>query len=126
MSDEARNFVAPIPDDTQFVRWYATGDPDRGGPADVALICRVDKRMVSLVVMTGNHRGKRFDSVRHISDPKLTINSDHRIDGAWDFTLADIRLNEWKAGIERQLAGLRMNIGRKNARDAKEELVHQE
>lgn len=126
MNDDIRNFVAPIPDDTQIVRWYSTGDPEKGGSADVALICRVDKRMVSLAVMTGNSRGKTFHSVRHVSDPKLKLGPDHRIDGAWDFTAEHLRRQEWETKIENQIAALRLNIGRKNARDAKEELVHQE
>ena len=30
--------------------------------------------------------GGYYESVRHIDDPKLKINSDHRENGAWDFT----------------------------------------
>ena len=30
--------------------------------------------------------GANYDAVRHLGDPKLKINSDHRENGAWDYT----------------------------------------
>lgn len=121
------DFVPPVPQENQIVRWFPPKncDPDRPGSSDVAIVCSCGKRMVTVVLITGDHRGKRYDA-RHISDPKLKLNTEQRADGAWEFLAEDIRRREWEAKIEGQIAALRLNLGRKNAREAKEELVSQE
>lgn len=119
-------FTAPRPEESDFVRWFASGDPDKLSTADIAIVCRVDSRMVSLMVMTGASRGRRYDSVRHVSDPKLKLGKDQRLDGAWDYTTEYYRRREWEKKMENAIDGLRLNIGRAKAREEKRELVSQE
>ena len=120
LKEAARTFVSPKPKETQFVRWYPTGDPSRLNSPQLGVATRIENRTIDVFVLTGNSRGKTFSGVRHVSDPKLSLSPEHRAEGAWDFTAEDVRRREWETDIEHQLAGLRLNVGRKNARESKE------
>lgn len=62
------------------VLYYSSGLRDRH--QSIATVIRVGAR--SLMVKTAE--GHIKEAVRHINDPKLTLNSDQRESGAWDFT----------------------------------------
>ena len=64
------------------VIFYPTGRRD--SHVTVAFLVRTSRTGRNVMLKTVD--GLVYDAVRHVSDPKLEINSDHRENGAWDFT----------------------------------------
>jgi hypothetical protein len=73
--------------------------------------------------------GRRVDAVRHVSDPKLSLNADQREQGAWDFTDEHYENKMFQVQMERRVKALEKQIaalitkqpqakGRKNAKGA--------
>jgi hypothetical protein len=101
--EEIDSFVMPTVDHGAVVAWYPNGLPsDR---PQVGYVIRVQHR--GLTIMTAAN-GVR-DIVRHITDPKLRLNPEHRENGGWDYT------EDYK---ERQaeVAGLQARVTRLEAR----------
>ena len=65
------------------VTFYATGMVEGTEPR-IGFVVRMSRSGRNLVLRAAG--GGYYESVRHIDDPKLKINSDHRENGAWDFT----------------------------------------
>lgn len=76
--EELENYVMPRPAKGQIVLWYAHGNPTEA--AEVAFVRQVGKRSLTL-----NVNGVGYDTVRHLTDPKLSLNQWQRASGAWDF-----------------------------------------
>ena len=72
------------------VIFYPTGRSD--SRLTVAFMVRVSRTGRNVMLKTVD--GLVYDAVRHVTDPKLDINSDHRENGAWDFTEEYKRLEE--------------------------------
>lgn len=94
--EELSEFQMPMPHVGQTVLWYPLG--------------RVDQRHVRAAIVTAVRNGSvsvwqvgayARDGVKHITDPRLRMNSEQRADGAWDFTPADIRLSRFLDHLER-------------------------
>ena len=65
------------------VTFYTTGMV-AGTEPRIGFVVRMSRSGRNLVLRAAG--GGYYESVRHIDDPKLKINSDHRENGAWDFT----------------------------------------
>jgi len=65
------------------VTFYTTGMVSGTEPR-IGFVVRMSRSGRNLVLRAAG--GGYYESVRHIDDPKLKINSDHRENGAWDFT----------------------------------------
>lgn len=65
------------------VSFHPTGR-DEGTHPQLAFVVRISR--TGRNIMLRNVNGGINESVRHVDDPKLEINSDHREGGAWDFT----------------------------------------
>lgn len=77
---ELANYTMPEIREGAPIRWYRTGTAVRD--SILGFVTRVRHRSVSVWLTTG----LRYDTVRHLSDPKLKANSDQREQGAWDYT----------------------------------------
>ena len=82
-NEELHNFKMPEVVVGTPVTYYPTGMIE-GSDVRVGFIIRVSRSGRNVVVRTAD--GGHFESVRHIDDPKLKLNVDHREAGAWDFT----------------------------------------
>ena len=65
------------------VTFYANGMVEGTEPR-IGFVVRLSRSGRNLVLRAAG--GGYYESVRHIDDPKLLLNSDHRENGAWDFT----------------------------------------
>ena len=65
------------------VTFYTTGMVEGTEPR-IGFVVRMSRSGRNLVLRAAG--GGYYESVRHIDDPKLKINADHRENGAWDFT----------------------------------------
>jgi hypothetical protein len=65
------------------VTFYANGMVEGTEPR-IGFVVKMSRSGRNLVLRAAG--GGYYESVRHIDDPKLKINSDHRENGAWDFT----------------------------------------
>lgn len=65
------------------VTFYATGMV-AGTEPRIGFVVKMSRSGRNLVLRAAG--GGYYESVRHIDDPKLKINADHRENGAWDFT----------------------------------------
>jgi len=82
-NEELHNFIMPEVVVGTPVAYYPTGMIE-GSDVRVGFIIRISRSGRNVVVRTAE--GGHFESVRHIDDPKLKLNVDHREAGAWDFT----------------------------------------
>ena len=82
-NEEIYNFVMPEVVVGTPVTYYPTGMIE-GSDVRVGFIIRISRSGRNVVVRTAD--GGHFESVRHLDDPKLKLNADHREAGAWDFT----------------------------------------
>ena len=65
---------------TQVI-WYRHGKK-RTQDATIGYLVHCGNRTATIYLCTG----RRVDAVRHINDPKLSLSSEQREQGAWDFT----------------------------------------
>ena len=63
--------------------------------------------------------GATWDSVRHVEDPKLSWNSDHREGGSWDFTDEHKRLEKERHEIKARLDALEFSATKSTGRTKK-------
>jgi hypothetical protein len=82
-NEELHNFIMPEVVVGTPVAYYPTGMIE-GSDVRVGFIIRISRSGRNVVVRTAE--GGHFESVRHLDDPKLKLNVDHREAGAWDFT----------------------------------------
>jgi hypothetical protein len=82
-NEELHNFKMPEVVVGTPITYYPTGMTE-GSDVRVGFIIRVSPSGRNVVVRTAD--GGHYESVRHIDDPKLRLNADHREAGAWDFT----------------------------------------
>ena len=111
---EIANYEMPSIREGAPVRWYRYGTAEN--TAVLGFVTKVKSR--SVVIWTTH--GLRYDNVRHISDPKLRMDSDQRADGAWDYT------EDYKA--EQEVRELRDLVKKLDARRiaAMEKLIDQQ
>jgi len=77
------DFDMPEVDEGTPISYYANGKRDTSFPR-LGFVIRISRSGRNLMLRTSD--GHIFDAVRHLDDPKLRINSDHRENGAWDYT----------------------------------------
>lgn len=77
--DPIHSFVMPRPEIGQCITWFPSGER-KGG--ETSFVLNVGRRNIVLRTATGTP----METVRHIDDPKLKLNADQRMSGAWDFT----------------------------------------
>ena len=77
------DFDMPEVDEGTPVAYYPNGKRDTSFP-QLGFVIRISRSGRNLMLRTAD--GQVFDAVRHLEDPKLRINSDHRENGAWDYT----------------------------------------
>lgn len=80
---DTENFEMPEVAIGTPVTFYATGMVEGTEPR-IGFVVRMSRSGRNLVLRAAG--GGYYESVRHIDDPKLKINADHRENGAWDFT----------------------------------------
>lgn len=85
--DPVAAYEMPRPVLGQGVTWYSMGT--RSGAGEMAFVIHVGKRNIVL----SRASGLAVESVRHIDDPKLQMNSEQRANGAWDFTDRDKQID---------------------------------
>jgi|TARA_R110002110_G_scaffold117190_1_gene289739 hypothetical protein len=77
------DFDMPEVDEGTPVSYYPNGKRDTSFPR-LGFVVRISRSGRNLMLRTSD--GQIFDAVRHLSDPKLRINVEHRENGAWDYT----------------------------------------
>ena len=80
--DLARTFVMPPVDPGDEVLWFPLAD--RNKPPHIAVVRANYHQQIE--VTTRGPVGQEYDSVRHVDDPKLILNTNYRKFGAWDYT----------------------------------------
>ena len=65
------------------VSFLPNGRRDNSVPR-LGFAIRISRSGRNLMIRTAD--GQVYDAVRHLDDPKLRINSEHRENGAWDYT----------------------------------------
>lgn len=102
-SEEITEFTMPEALQGTEVSFYKNGMAE-GRPPELGTIVRVhnSRRTVTIQIAGGTIQ----QSVRHLDDPKLRINSDHRENGAWDFTPEYKRREREVLEINQRLARL--------------------
>ena len=78
----ARTFVMPPVDPGDEVLWFPLAD--RNKPPHIAVVRANYHQQIE--VTTRGPVGQEYDSVRHVDDPKLILNTNYRKFGAWDYT----------------------------------------
>ena len=78
----ARTFVMPSVDPGDEVLWFPLAD--RNKPPHIAVVRANYHQQIE--VTTRGPVGQEYDSVRHVDDPKLILNTNYRKFGAWDYT----------------------------------------
>lgn len=66
------------------VLWYNTGDSSYGEGV-LALVTKVTGNAISVSLQGENYAGMSIKEVPHASDPRLSLNSDCRENGCWDY-----------------------------------------
>jgi hypothetical protein len=87
--DQILNFEMPTIKVGAPVSFYPTGQAEGQYP-QLAFVVRISRSGRN--VMLRNVNGQINEAVRNIEDPKLQLNSDHRENGAWDFTDEEKRI----------------------------------
>ena len=118
-NEELHNFVMPEVVVGTPVTYYPTGMIE-GSDVRVGFIIRISRSGRNVVVRTAD--GGHFESVRHIDDPKLKLNVDHREAGAWDFTEFHKAELVERQGIESRLDRLE---GRKTTSPPAPEMIEE-
>jgi hypothetical protein len=77
------DFDMPIISEGTPVAFFPNGRRDNSVPR-MGFVIRISRSGRNLMLRTAD--GAIYDAVRHLGDPKLKINSDHRENGAWDYT----------------------------------------
>jgi hypothetical protein len=80
LEQEIMDYKMPVVRLGAPVQWFANGNAVRDSV--LGWVTKVGHRGVRIHLCTGVW----FDTVRHISDPKLRLSQDQRENGAWDFT----------------------------------------
>lgn len=100
------------------VLYYSSGLRDRH--QSIGTVMRVGARSVMVKTAEGHIK----EAVRHIDDPKLTLNSDQRESGAWDFTedyvfirTLDERVTALEQGVTPSVKDEKLKQGLAVARD---------
>ena len=121
--EEIQTFKMPEVEVGTPVTFYANGLKEGTEPR-IGFILRISRSGRNVVIRTAE--GGHYESVRHIDDPKLQLNSDHRENGGWDF--AEFHKQELKEReeIRARLAALEFSatkktVRRKKASDSKTE-----
>lgn len=91
-----------------IVRYFPSGTRTARRP-DIAQVKTVSERSVVLVLTWG----QQIDTVRHVDDPKLTLNADQRENGAWDYTDEHYQRAAWEQSVEKRLSELESGIPEK-------------
>lgn len=81
--EELQSYTMPEVEIGTPVTFYANGLKEGTEPR-IGFILRISRSGRNVVIRTAS--GGHHESVRHIDDPKLQLNSDHRENGGWDFT----------------------------------------
>lgn len=66
------------------VAWYPTADKSYGNSV-LGWVTKVENQAISITLMGEGVQGEARQEVPHISDPRLSLNSDWRGQGAWDY-----------------------------------------
>lgn len=94
-------FEMPRPYLGQLVMFYPNADKVSQKDAYTGCVFRLGRNNLQLTV-----NGLSYDSVRHISDPRLAQNAHERTNGAWDFTDGDKLLGR----LVKQVAALEAEV----------------
>jgi len=104
--EKIENFVMPLVSSGMPVKWFPFGVRD-GRDTEIAFVVKASGRNVNLRTAAGQFRS----AVRHVDDPKLSLNAAQREAGAWDFTDEWYQEKKIKSDIEKRLAQLVERIG---------------
>lgn len=105
--EKIESFVMPLVSSGMPVRWYPFGVRD-SREAEIAFVVKASGRNVNLRTASGQFRS----AVRHVDDPKLTLNAAQRESGAWDFTDDWYQESKNKSDIEKRMAQLSDRIAK--------------
>jgi len=94
-------FDMPIVSEGTPVAFFPKGRRDNSVPR-MGFVIRISRSGRNLMLRTAD--GAIFDAVRHLGDPKLRINSDHRENGAWDYTDHHKRETKEREDLKNRLA----------------------
>lgn len=80
--DPIEQYKMPRPCLGQEVLFYHYGKKDQPRVPEIAFVTRVGQR--TIIIRTASGAAK--DEVRHVTDPKLALNEELRLMGAWDYS----------------------------------------
>lgn len=95
---ELSSYKMPAVKAGMIVRWFPSGTRTARNP-DIAQVKKVSERSVVLVLSYG----QQIDTVRHVDDPKLTLNADQRETGAWDYTEEHYQRAAWESHVDKKI-----------------------
>lgn len=105
--DKIESFVMPYVSAGVPVKWFPFGVRD-GRDTEIAFVVKASGRNVNLRTAAGGFKS----AVRHVDDPKLSLNAAQRESGAWDFTDDWYQSNKNRSDIEKRLAQLNERVGK--------------
>jgi len=73
----------------------------------------VKKSLTGRNVMLRHTSGQIYEGVRHVDDPKLTWNNDHRESGSWDFTPEWKRLEKERNDVKSRIDAIEHSLTKK-------------
>ena len=99
----APEFVMPNVTQGDTILWHKSGIRGNGTRAQTAIVLQVSGKNIDLWLLAS----KQFmPHVRHVDDPRLRLNEDHREQGGWEYTVSHEADKQWREGIESRLAWL--------------------
>lgn len=110
---EIEDYVMPTIHVGSPVLWYPTGLKNSRPPI-VVFVNRAFHRTVNISKI----RGGGETAVRHVSDPKLQLNSEQRQSGAWDFTEERLQYEAERRDILDRLVTLESKVPKDSAKKA--------
>ena len=114
--EEIQSFQMPEVEVGTPVTFYSNGLKEGTEPR-IGFILRISRSGRNVVIRTAE--GGHYESVRHIDDPKLQLNSDHRENGGWDFTEFHKQECKEREELRARVAALEFSAAKKHCSSEK-------
>jgi len=115
--EQILSFQMPKVEVGTALAFYPAGRPN--AHSTVGFLVRISRTGRNVMLKTVD--GLVYDAVRHVEDPKLEINSDHRENGAWDFTDEHKRLEKNRQELVERIERLELALTPRKPSVKKEE-----
>ena len=100
--NEISNYVMPAADRGMPIVWYPQGIANRNGK--LAFVQSSHHGRNSIDVFVAGQRVSSFSACPHITDPRLKLGVDQRENGAWDYTEAWKKNEEWRKKVDEAIS----------------------